>query len=308
MRMNQISPFLAVCLFCSSLGAQDKSARPKITGIDHVRIYVTDLDKSRRFYAKLFGVRPDGGACNDKSGRCFTVGWEKDQRIELEPAPAAGTVNWVAEIALATDDIEKMRSYLVAHGVTAGKISKYAYAEHSLEDHFEVRDPEGTAISFIQRFAHAIADPGSGDPFHVRILHAGFVVKDLAVENHFYLDLLGFRLYWQGGFKDDALDWYEIEVPDGDNWLEYMLNIPANADHRELGVQNHFSLGVKDIRATAQQLRKNGLQEFDGPEIGRDGKWSLDAYDPDGTRIEFMEFTPAQNPCCHPYMADHPKP
>jgi catechol 2,3-dioxygenase-like lactoylglutathione lyase family enzyme len=308
MPVNPIAASLAFCLLGSSLTAQDKSAHPKVSGIDHVRIYVTDLDKSRHFYAKLLGVRPNGGACNDKSGRCFTVGWEKDQRIELEQAPASGTKKWVAEIAFATDDIEKMRSYLVAHGVTAGKVTKYTYAQRTLEAHFEARDPEGTPISFVQRFAYATDDPGCGDPFYVRILHAGFVVKDLAVENHFYLDLLGFRPYWQGGFKDDGLDWYEIQVPDGDNWIEYMLNIPANADHAELGVQNHFSLGVRDIHAAADQLRKNGLPKFDGPEIGRDGKWSLDAYDPDGTRIEFMEFTPAQNPCCHPYTADHPKP
>ena len=87
-----------------------------------------------------------------------------------------------------------------------------------------------------------------------------------------------------------------------------MLNIPANADHKELGVQNHFSLGVKDVHAAASQLRLNGLKTFDGPEVGRDGKDSLDAYDPDGTRVEIMEFTPAQKPCCHPYSADHPKP
>jgi hypothetical protein len=28
----------------------------------------------------------------------------------------------------------------------------------------------------------------------------------------------------------------------------------------------------------------------------------------DGTRIEVMEFTPTQKPCCHPYTATHPKP
>jgi hypothetical protein len=48
------------------------------------------------------------------------------------------------------------------------------------------------------------------------------------------------------------------------------------------------------------------LQAFDGPEVGRDGKDSLDAYDPDGTRVEVMEFTPVQKPCCHPYEAAHP--
>jgi catechol 2,3-dioxygenase-like lactoylglutathione lyase family enzyme len=141
-----------------------------------------------------------------------------------------------------------------------------------------------------------------------RLIHAGFVVKNVAAENKFYLDLLGFRLYWQGGFKDDGLDWYEIQVPDGDNWIEYMLNIPGNANHKELGVQNHFSLGARDIHAAADQLHKNGVQKFDGPEIGRDGKWGLDAYDPDGTRVEVMEFTPAKTPCCHAYTAPHPTP
>ena len=306
--MKRLAPFLAFIFVCLPLAAQGKPARPKITGIDQVRIYVTDLGNSRQFYAKLFGVRPNGGACDDKSGRCFTVGWERDQRIALEHAPVSGTKNWIAEIAFATDDVERMRNYLVAHGVSASKISRYRYGKHIVEAHFEVRDPEGNPISFIQRFAYAIDDPGFGDPWFVRILHAGFAVKDMAAENHFYVDLLGFRLYWHGGFKDEGIDWYEIQVPDGDNWIEYMLNISPTADHQELGVQNHFSLGVRDIHAAAEQLHKNGLQKFDGPEIGRDGKWALDAYDPDGTRVEVMEFKPTQKPCCHPYTADHPKP
>jgi catechol 2,3-dioxygenase-like lactoylglutathione lyase family enzyme len=287
-------------------GGQDKPKRPRITGIDHVRLYVTDIDKSREFYSKLIGVRWKGGMCFDDSRPCLTVGWEKGQTIELEKAPASGTRNWVAEIALATDNVEQMRSYLVAHGVTASEVSKNAYNKHVLDAHFEVRDPEGTPISFVQRFFSPIDDLPFGAPVDLRMLHAGFVVKDTATENRFYLDLLGFKLYWYGGFKDDGVDWYEIQVPDGDNWIEYMLNIPANADHKELGVQNHFSLGVKDIHAAADQLRKNGLLKFDGPEIGRDGKWGLDAYDPDGTRVEVMEFTPAGKPCCHPYMAPHP--
>jgi catechol 2,3-dioxygenase-like lactoylglutathione lyase family enzyme len=173
-----------------------------------------------------------------------------------------------------------------------------------------VADPEGNVVGFVQRDSLAIDDPPPPPPNQVgtRLLHAGFVVKDVSAENKFYLDLLGFKLYWYGGFKDDGVDWYEIQVPDGDNWFEYMLNIPANADHKELGVQNHFSLGVKDIHAAADQLHKNGLLKFDGPEIGRDGKWGLDAYDPDGTRVEVMEFTPAGKPCCHPYTAPHPTP
>jgi catechol 2,3-dioxygenase-like lactoylglutathione lyase family enzyme len=285
-------------------GAQGKPKRPRITGIDHIRLYVTDIDRSREFYKSTMGLA-EGGGCIEHTGACLTIFWDRRQAIELEPARSSEVKNWVAEIAFATDDAAQMHRYLTARGVKCGSIEqKYSSA------HFRVADPEGNVIGFVQRNASAIDDPPPQPPNEVgtRLLHAGFVVKDVAAENKFYLDLLGFRLYWRGGFKDDGLDWYEIQVPDGDNWIEYMLNIPANADHKELGVQNHFSLGVKDIHAAADQLHKNGLQKFDGPEIGRDGKWGLDAYDPDGTRVEVMEFTPAKTPCCHPYTASHPTP
>ncbi|HEY6389314.1 MAG TPA: VOC family protein [Candidatus Acidoferrum sp.] len=308
--MNRFALVLTAFCFGSSLAAQEKPTHPRITGIDHVRIYVTDIEKSRAFYSKLIGVRPKGGMCSYTSVPCFTVGWTQNQTILLEKVPSPDAKSWLAEISFATDDVEGMRSYLVAHGVTTNKISKdpNPYGKQPFDTHFEARDPEGNPISFIQRFAIPVDDPPPAAWPYVRILHAGFVVKDLAAENHFYFDLLGFRLYWHGGLKDDGLDWYEIQVPDGHSWIEYMLNIPANASHKELGVQNHFSLGVKDAQVAAVQLHKNGLQEFDGPEIGRDGKNSLDAYDPDGTRVEIMEFTPSKAPCCHPYTAPHPKP
>jgi len=228
------------------------------------------------------------------------------QHVELEQMPSPAPKNLLAEVAFVTDNLSQMRRYLVAHGLTVSRILK----DSEGTKHLELRDPEGNPIAFVGRSAPLLPgdDPPLPNRISTRLLHAGFVVKDLAAENHFYMDLLGFRLYWSGGFKDQDIDWYEIQVPDGHAWIEYMLNIPANADHKELGVQNHFSLGVEDAKSAAAQLRKRGLQQFDGPEIGRDGKNSLDAYDPDGTRVEIMEFTPTQKPCCHPYTADHPKP
>ena len=286
-------------------GAQDNPKRPRITGIDHVRLYVTDVDKSRNFYKSIMGF-PERGGCIGETAACLTIFWDRRQAIELEPARSSEVKNWVAEIAFATDNAAQMRRYLSDHAVKCELVVR----EKDGSSHFRVADPEGNVVGFVQRNSSVIDDPPPPPPNHVgtRLLHAGFVVKDVAAENKFYLDLLGFKLYWYGGFKDDGVDWYEIQVPDGDNWIEYMLNIPANADHKELGVQNHFSLGVKDIHAAADQLHKNGLQKFDGPEIGRDGKWGLDAYDPDGTRVEVMEFTPAKTPCCHAYTAPHPTP
>jgi catechol 2,3-dioxygenase-like lactoylglutathione lyase family enzyme len=302
MRISPIAIVLAACSFGSSLAAQDQAARPKITGIDYVLLYVTSVDNARAFYTRVLGLPSDGGGCAGVARPCFPVNWYQQIRLEKVPSPAPK--NWLAELAFSTDDAAQLRRYLLAHGVDTGKISKDANGAL----YFEVRDPEGNPIVFVQRRPMLADYKISPNQLSESLIHAGFVVKNLDDENHFYVDLLGFRLYWHGGFKEQDTDWYELQVPDGDNWIEYMLNIPTDGDHKDLGVQNHFSLGVKDAQVAASRLRSHGLQQFDGPEIGRDGKNSLDAYDPDGTRVEIMEFTPTQKPCCHPYTADHPKP
>ena len=133
-------------------------------------------------------------------------------------------------------------------------------------------------------------------------------MHDRNAEDKFYKDILGFHVYWHGGRKDDETDWVDMQVPDGADWIEYMLNVPANADHRLLGVMNHIALGVPDIHAAEKQLRANGWSGDEQPKIGRDGKWQLNLYDPDQTRVELMEFTPAKEPCCSPYTGPHPKP
>jgi catechol 2,3-dioxygenase-like lactoylglutathione lyase family enzyme len=282
--------------------AQDKSKRPRITGIAAVRLYASNLGKSVDFYTLTLGLAPSGGNCAHSPVPCFPV--NSHQQVELQPAASATPNNWLAEIRFATDDLSQLRAYLLAHGVAAGAIS----TDGGGPPHFAVHDPEGNPVAFVQK-PIAVADYEiSPKQMSSNLIHAGFVVKDVAAENRFYVDALGFRLYWQGGMKDDGVDWYELQVPDGDNWIEYMLNIPATADHKALGAQNHFSFGVPEIQAAAEQLRKNGAQKIAGPGIGRDGKRGLNVYDPDDTRVEVTEFTPAREPCCHPYTAAHPTP
>lgn len=283
----------------------ERPTRPHITGIDYVRVYVSDIDKSLKFYSDVLGLTV--GCPHTNGDICFLVR-PSAQRLLLKRAPietANRTLrNWLAEIAFATDNPQGMQLYLLANGQLPGAIHKAADGT----EYFRVRDPEGHSIVFAQRAQSKVAYMPAAKQVGTHLLHAGFVVKDMAAENRFYVEVLGFRLYWYGGFKDNSVDWYELQVPDGTDWIEYMLNISPNADHKELGVQNHFSFGVKDVHAAARQLRFNGLQSFDGPEIGRDGKDSLDAYDPDGTRVEVMEFAPTQKPCCHPFTARHPEP
>jgi catechol 2,3-dioxygenase-like lactoylglutathione lyase family enzyme len=280
---------------------QNSAARPKITGIDRVRLYVSDMPKSRAFYSDVLGLPTAGGNCTGDKLPCFAV--NAQQYVELEPVPSPAPQNWVAEIAFTTVDAEGLRKYLMAHGMSAGALSNEGGAPR-----FDVLDPEGNHIAFVQRAAKAEDFKSSAKQLGNRMIHAGYVVKDRSAEDKFYRDILGFRTYWYGGFKDENIDWFELQVPDGNDWIEYMLNIPANADHKEMGEQNHFSLGVKDANVAAAEFKKRGWKKLDGPEVGRDGKNSIDAFDPDGTRVEVMEFAPRQTPCCHAYEAAHPTP
>ena len=284
-----------------SRAAQISPSRPKITGLAHVRLYSANLDASREFYRKILGLSSGTAGCLGITRPCFTVNGH--QQIELAQIPGGTPDNLLAEVAFATTDVAQMREYLTAHGVSAKPITK----DGNGALHFELLDPEAHPISFVQSSDRFFSP--SGDQISTRLFHAGFIVKDSAALDKFYIELLGFRMYWRGGFKDGDVDWEELQVPDGSDWIEYMLNIPANADHAERGVQNHFSLSSPGIKSTFERLRVHGLKPSDDkPEIGRDGKWSFDIYDPDATRVEFMEFKPAQAPCCNPYKAEHPKP
>jgi catechol 2,3-dioxygenase-like lactoylglutathione lyase family enzyme len=281
--------------------AQEKPLQPPpILGISHVRFYVTQPQAAVHFYKDVLGLTPAKEGCENAHFLCFWI--SHSQFVQLDPVEQRRPTSFLEEVAFATPDLKGMRNFLVSNDVRPDLETKKSGRLTS----FCVLDPEGNRVVFEEQQNARIA--ANDHSVSSKLLHAGFVVKDLDRMKKFYIDLLGFRLYWYGGFKDDGVDWYEIRVPDGDNWIEFMLNISPTADHRELGVQNHFSLGVNSVTATAARLRANGATNFDGPEIGRDGKNALDIYDPDLSRVEIMDFTPSQKPCCHPYTAPHPKP
>ena len=106
--------------------------------------------------------------------------------------------------------------------------------------------------------------------------------------------------------KDTDTDWVAMQVPDGTDWLEYMLNVSPTADKQTLGVMNHVSLGVKDIKVAEASLHASRakMRADDSPKIGRDGKWQYNLlYDPDDTRVELMELLWLRNPAAPRFLA-----
>lgn len=290
--------FALPALAQSAPPSPDRSApaRPKIFGISHVAVYAQDGAAMRHFLGDVLGFAPDAH-----------LDWQYHisarQGIEIEKPLATPVQNQIAHIAFLTNDCEGMRAYLAAHGVrvpahvsTAGGTSWFGF-----------EDPNGNPFEFVQSPpAHFTPH----DPISVHLIHGGYVVHDRAAEDHLFKDILGFHLYWHGGMQDSKTDWIDMQVPNGTDWFEYMMQ-PAGAQltPHALGVMNHYALGVPDVRAAAKRLLARGYRPEKGeaPKIGRDGKWQFNMYDPQGTRVELMEFHAAEKPCCAPFTGKDPQ-
>jgi catechol 2,3-dioxygenase-like lactoylglutathione lyase family enzyme len=292
--MNAFLVFLALAL-CVVPALAAVSQRPPITGVAYVRISTNDMEASHKFYTERLKLPEVPCAEND----CKRYQVSKSQYVEV--IKANGEVNGMNLVAFHTSDVEALRKYLAAHNV---KVPKELQKNADGSREFQVTDPEGHRVAFVQ--------PGKGSGkrggISHRLFHVGFVVKDRAAEDRFYKDVLGFRPYWYGGHTDDHPIWISQQVPDGTDWMEYMLDIPSDASHRTLGVQNHFALGISNIQDAVSGLAKSGWKPDDREhaQLARDGKWQLNTYDPDDVRVEFMEFKPVEKPCCSEFTGKHP--
>ena len=299
--------FASLLLCFPALASRKPPKRPHILGIAGVTIYVSDPTEARKFYLKL--VDPDRNCEYCEVDRTPYLFLPSGQRIHFVKIPIPAPADLLAEISFLTEDLEGYKRFLNYKKIDFNEIRK----KHGGElISILLTDPEGHHVSITDSYHLANAEDLNaglppGNPANpTRIIHAGFVVNDRDATDRFYKDLLGFRPYWHGGMKDDKDDWVAMQVPDGTDWVEYMLNIPSNADKHTLGVMNHISFGVPDIHVIAADIAKAGIKPKEEPKIGRDGKWQLNIYDADDTRIEFMEFKPVQKPCCSDFTGPHP--
>jgi len=277
--------------------ARNSAGRPKILGIAGVEIVATNVSATNLFYGRLVEL---SGPCNWCESNLYKViELPSEQIIGVSPAPRTAPKDLLASVTFIVDNEKAMKQWLTANHVVA-KYSSGPYLDGG--SYVSVSDPEGHQIYFRG------ANGDRTDYKRLPMIHAGWVVKDRAAMDKFYKDVLGFHVYWTGGMKDGETDWVDMQVPDGTDWIEYMLNVPADADKQTLGVMNHIALGVPDVRAAAKELEARGVKLPEEPQIGRDGKWQLNLYDPDETRVELMEFTPTRKPCCSEYTGPHPKP
>ena len=285
MTIVRILAVAAVAAVVPVAGSQQASApqRPRLTGISHVAFRVSDSAAARQFYGELIGLPERAASRHGRLG--FAVGGH--QYIELEPGLSAGDDERLSHVAFGSPDVKALGHYLTSRGLQVRQPP-----ERCADTAIRITDPDGHAIEFVQVEWPPHSPAAAGPALSSRLLHAGLIIRDEPAGHAFYRDNLGFSEIWRGGRKEGVADWINMRVPEGTDYLEYMLNAPS-PDKRQRGVLHHVCLRVPDIQTAWEAVAARSAaarRELPAPpSVGRNGRWQLNLYDPDGTRVELME-------------------
>ena len=298
--MKTLSVLLVAIALAIPVQPMRETKRPPLVGIDHVAFRTSDPMAARSFYGELLGF---GGAVAgvvpgvkagdtrpaDSGSSWLEFTLNTRQRLMIQPGLAAGTDERLDHIALATSDLDAMATYLRDRGVSfEGPATGMACRSRGLR----ITDPDGHTIELVQESAIAGSPRESASALSARLLHAGVTVRDEAAASGLYHDVLAMDEIWRGGADPAKTSWVNMRVPEGTDYLEYMLR-DSPSSRRQLGVDHHICLLVPDIQRAWEQVRQRtataSRDALEPPRIGRNLRWQLNLYDPDGTRVELME-------------------
>ncbi|HET7102241.1 MAG TPA: VOC family protein, partial [Terriglobia bacterium] len=234
----------ATSFFLKAMPKADAAVtRPPILGIAHIALRARDAAEARNFFARVLGFDElplEETAKGKMRYTYFKV--SDDQYIEVSPTLSSPTEDRLIHIAYRTPDARGLRRYLASQGVAVPtKLRKDPEGDLS----FSLEDPAGHTVEFIQYMPGSVESRNFGKFLSSKrtsrqMIHAGETVAGRAAASHFYGGILGYRLMWEGGMTDTRTDWVDMVVPNGSNWLEFMLNV-HHPSPRALGVMNHFS-------------------------------------------------------------------
>jgi len=212
------------------------------------------------------------------------------QRIIVRSGLPADRDDRFVDVAFETEDVKAAEAMLKARGLQT------SYEEEGGEGEgraVETPDPDGHRVRLIQLVTGPMRIDQPDRRISKRILHAGLTIKNADAADKFYRDALGFSEIWRGGRPEGVTQWINMRVPDGTDYLEYMLYPAAPPTRQQLGSAHHAALLVTDIQAALEDVRARTAPDDRNhratPNIGVNRRWQLNVYDPDGTRIEFME-------------------
>ncbi len=151
--------------------------------------------------------------------------------------------------------------------------------------------------------------------------HVAFICQDLERSCRFYRDLLGLRPKFsfsygdlldkllsdarQNGVAPDAALVARLEPLREKTWISYFeigsgafvelfdagqATLPGVPDGNHFNY-DHVALVVDDIFASHRELAEHGVPIDTPPQLGLEHTWQMWTHDPDGNKLEFMQYT-----------------
>ena len=268
--------------------------RPKILGIAHMAIYVSDLAKARAFWTDFLGYQECFNLKKKDSDevRIAFIKINDYQYIELFAEKPRTPDLMLNHISFYTEDAGKMRDYLASKGV---KVPEKVGKGQTGNKNYNILDPDGTTVEIVeyQPDSWTAREKGKFLPdtrISTHIPHVGVNIGPLSAANGFYHDILGFHEIWRGG-AGKSLSWTNMQVPEGKDYLEFMLH-GQTIDVSKNGSKNHLCLVVTDCARAVEILKaRPAAKNFKMEEMktGVNRKRQVNLFDQDGTRVELME-------------------
>lgn len=220
------------------------------------------------------------------------------------------------------EDIETLRDHLAAEGV---KIDEDIHTTVDGSREITVHDPDGNEVQFTEYPKGETARiPMSEAPDHkvcsrVRYTtQVAFQVKDAVNMEHFYCRGLGLKkvssltyldlckVVEQSGQADPKM-LMGLKMMGEKSWIDYIEVAPhqyielfhtdgqtlkEDRDLQDAYGYQHICLEVEDIHAAWDAVTANGIEPDTQISLGADGAYQFWLVDPDGNRLELMQYAP----------------
>src|SRR6516225_2021917 len=145
--MNRLAAILLLVAVAGAPRSAQPVKRPRILGVAHMALFVSDLQKSRAFYEGFLGYEePYALKREDGSDRIAFIKINEDQYLELfaESPKQDGHLN---HISFFTDSAKAMRAYLSSQGI---KVPEKVGKGKIGNSNFNITDPDGHTVEIVQ--------------------------------------------------------------------------------------------------------------------------------------------------------------